>query len=114
MDPMVSRLSLRGFTYEDALTLVNSDPYILHQPITFEKFEKAVRQAFRNLAMERSHRLGKFLLGGIIMAWITARAVHCIIGSIPFIGRPIGRVMKLLMPTFIMGPLFGFVGAILF
>ena len=111
---MVWKLSLRDFTYNDVIDLMTFNLFILHQPITYEKFEKAARQAFRNLALERGLRLGKYLLGGIIMARIMGQAISRIIERLPFIGRPIVRIMRVLMPTFIIGPLLGFTGAVLF
>ena len=114
---MVWKLSLRDFTFEDVIHLsIAFNLFILHQPqpITYEKFEKAARQAFRNMALERGRRLAKYLLGGIIMARIMTRAMNRIIESLPFIGRPIVRIMTVLMPTLIIGPLLGFTGAILF
>lgn len=108
VDSKLRRLSLRDFTYCDIEALVKNkstfDPY---KPIGFKDFEWAARQAFKNMALEKSKRVGLYILGGVVVVHF----LHGVARKVPYIGKHLGFLVRILSPTPIMGPLLGFAGA---
>lgn len=108
MDPKLWRLSLRKFTYCDMQALVEQNSsFNPYTSIEFKDFEWAARQAFKNIALEKSRRVGLYVLGGMVAVHLA----HGMVRKVPYIGKHMGFLVRVLSPTPIMGPLLGLAGA---
>ncbi|MCO5571058.1 hypothetical protein L7F22_024789 [Adiantum nelumboides] len=114
LDPKVKRISLKTFTYHDIQALIDDrrnlgiqfefDP---SKALDFEQYERSARQAFKNMAVCKSERVGLYVLGGIAIVHV----LHKIVRKLPYIGRHAAIIARIISPTPIIGPLLGLMGA---
>ncbi|KAG0553977.1 hypothetical protein KC19_12G053200 [Ceratodon purpureus] len=109
LDPKCGKLVLRPITHEDIRGSIRSNPSLSLQPLlTLQQFEGFARETLKRVALDRSKRLGLFLIGGIFAVHMAKNAVK----NIPILGGPIGAFVNVLVPTSLLGPAVGIAGAL--
>ena len=108
LDTKTGKLCLRPVSQDDIDALLQSDPALnIEQPIDIQQFDEIARKLLKRIAIDRSKRLGLFILGGIMAVHFVKGTIH----KIPLIGPPVGIIINMFMPTTVVGPAVGIAGA---